>query len=647
MNYVHLHVHSPFSFLDGASRIEDLVQKAAALEMPALAVTDHNNVAAGIKFAHAARAAGIKAIQGAEISMEDGTHLTLLARNNSGYASLCNLLTRAHLSHERGQAACKREDLESLNDVVVLSGCRKSRLSTLLLYGYYREAAELLKQYQRIVGKENFFIELQDTLLPGNARLNRLLIQLSDDYDVKTVASNNVHYADKQDFIIHDLLCCVRTLTRVQEVHPLRPLNAENDLKTPAEMQDLFSFCPSALENTWQLARECEPVFASNSLHFPPFPQTKQQDPVAYLRFLTFNGARERYGKKIPATVLQRLEHELNIIAQMGYAEYFLLVWDLVCFARQQGIQYAGRGSAADSLTAYCLRITEVDSLARGLLFERFMNPERMGLPDIDIDFEARHRHRVIDYVYQKYGHHRVARVATYNTFQARSAIRDIGKALGFPAEEIKEINHRLPYTQADNIRNVLSYLPELQDSLLHEQRFQFLLTVCEKIAGFPRFPGMHPGGLVISDIPLLTLTPLQRSALGPLMTQFDKDDVEKLGLIKLDLLALQTLSVVHEASEQIQKQDADFDYEKFPDDVASYQRSREETIGVFQLEFCQCALRHARALKTLRISSPVALIRPGLLKETWWIHIGSTPCQEKVSYLHPCWNLFWTKLMV
>ena len=282
-----------------------------------------------------------------------------------------------------------------------------------------------------MLGKENFYIEMQDTLLPGNRRLNYELMQLAGYLDLQPVATNNVHYAVRQDFMVHDLLTCVNHLLRVDDVHPARPLNAEQYLKSGAAMEERFHFCTRALSNAAVIAEQCQEVLSNAQVHFPCFPSPPGGSAIAYLRSLSYAGARERYGKITPR-VQQRLDYELGIIEQMGFADYFLLVWDLVQFARRQGIRYAGRGSAADSLVSYCLFICEVDALERGLLFERFISPERSQLPDIDIDFEARYRDRVIDYVYKTYGAQRVARVATYNTFKARSAVRDIGKVLGF-----------------------------------------------------------------------------------------------------------------------------------------------------------------------------------------------------------------------
>lgn len=615
------------------------------MEMPAMAITDHDNLCAAVKFCREARASGIKPVQGLEITLEGGHHLTLLAQNSRGYTALCRLLTWAHLHNPRGEAVLTRAELEEVlqreQNIIALSGCRRGPLAALILKRCYREAVREACYYQNLLGKEHFYIELQNGLLPGDNYLNHRLLELAQELGLEAAASNNVHYAYHHEFFLHDLLTCVRTLTTVNDVHPQRPLNGENYLKSSAQMQELFSFWPRALQNSLYIAERCQPVFKKQETHFPCYPLESGENALAKLRRLGFDGARQRYGKVKPE-VVARLEYELNIIDQMGFATYFLLVWDLARFARCQGIRYAGRGSAADSLLAYCLYITEVDSLERGLLFERFMNPERVGMPDIDIDFEYRRRDEVIDYIYRRYRSEYVARVATYNTFRARSALRSLGKALGLGEEELDPLAKKLPhYACADQIRSLLAVLPELQNSPLHDERYRLLLDSCEKLAGFPRFLGMHLGGVIISDVPLINLTPLQKSGLGPVICQFDKDDVEDLGLVKLDLLSLRTLSAVQDAIHLIKKNGQEFDYDHIPlDDQPSYEMiSQGKTIGVFQLESpAQRALQARLGAEQMEdIIASMALIRPGPIKGNMVEpYIMRRQGEEEISYLHP-----------
>jgi error-prone DNA polymerase len=640
VSFVSLHSHSPFSFLDGASNIEELVNRAAELDMPALAITDHDNVCAAVKFYNAAREAGVKPIQGVEITLEGGFHLTLLARSPRGYAAICSLLTRSHLDNPRGEPAVAFSGLEELKEVIVLSGCRQGEINQLILQSQYRKACQRAQEYLEILGRENFYIEMQGGCLPGDSFLNRRLLELAQHLDIEMVASSNVHYACHQDFIIHDLLTCIRTLTRVQDIHPRRPLNGENYLKPIPELKKIFVDFPGAVENTKRIAEECQGVFHNNQVHLPSYSDRRGETPGQMLSRLTFEGATSRYGR-INGRVRERLEREIEVIEKLGFADYFLVVGDVARYARSRGIRYAGRGSAADSLVVYCLYISEVDSLQRGLLFERFMSPERKGLPDIDIDFESRYRDEVIDYVYRRYGEDRVARVATYNTFQARSAVRNLGKALGFTEAELGHIVKRLPHTHADKLRQVLSTLPELKNSPLQEGRFQLLLEISERIAGFPRFLGTHLGGVVISSVPLLNLTPLQKSALGPIITQFDKDDVEELGLAKLDLLPLRTLGVISDAARYIKESGQEFDYGTIPlDDQSSYEMINQgDTIGVFQLESpAQRSLQaHFNARHMEDMVASMALIRPGPIKGNMVEpYIARRHGQEEIKYLHP-----------
>ncbi len=641
MSFVHLHVHSPFSFLDGAGGIKELADRAAELGMPALALTDHNNICGALRFAAAAEQAGIKAIQGAEVSLQDGSHLTLLAGNARGYASICRFLTRGHLSSPREDPRCQEEDLPELEEVFVLSGCRRGRIPALLLKGLNRQAEEEARRWRDLFGRQCFFLELQNGLLPGDQQLNRLLAELGASLGLGLAASNDVHYLEHDDFYLHDILCCIRSISSVQSIHPERPLNGEQYLKSAEQMKTLFAAYPEALQNTLRLAEACESPFKEKRTHFPRFALPAGESAAACLRRLAAEGARQRYGK-VGRRVEERLDYELSIIEQLDLADYFLVVWDLARYAREKSIRYAGRGSAADSLAAYCLHITEVDSLERGLLFERFISLERQGMPDIDIDFESRRRDEVINYVYDRYGAKRVARVATYNTFRARSALRDIGKALGFSEAELGPIAKRLPsYTFADNIRPMLDLLPELKGSPLREKRYDLLIKACECLAGFPRFLGMHLGGVVVSDVPLTELTVLQRSAMGPLITQFDKDDVEDAGLIKLDLLSLRTLSVVQQAVGSINASGQELDYDRIPlDDRDTYERIRSgQTIGMFQIESpAQRALQARLEADNMEdMVASMALIRPGPIKGNMVEpYIARRLGKEAVSYPHP-----------
>ncbi|MFB5085357.1 PHP domain-containing protein, partial [Symbiobacterium thermophilum] len=410
MSFVHLHVHSPFSFLDGASRLDDLIAEAALHGMPALALTDHNNVSGAVRFQRKAQEAGIQPIQGAELTLEGGYHLTLLATGPKGYANLNRLITAAHLGqepratpgamfalapgHDRLQPACPLSALSHDTDgLIALSGCRRGEIPSLILRGRLAEAEAAARRYAAwFPGR--FYLELHDERLPGEQALNRALRDLGEALGLPLVVTSNVHHRTREEFFVHDLLTCVRTLTRIDQPHPERPLNDQRYLKPPEVMIERFREFPEAVKNTLAIAERCRPVLDLDARLHPEFQTPDGSHPAAYLTHLVYDGAARRYGR-ITERIRRRLEHELTIITRLGYEDYFLLVWDVVRFARERGIRCAGRGSAADSAVAYCLFITDVDAIERGLLFERFMSLERAEKPDIDIDFDARRRDEV------------------------------------------------------------------------------------------------------------------------------------------------------------------------------------------------------------------------------------------------------------
>ncbi|MBE0466548.1 MAG: DNA polymerase III subunit alpha, partial [Candidatus Desulforudis sp.] len=638
--FVHLHVHSPFSFLDGASGIEDLVAAAARFGMPALALTDHNSVGGAARFHRACTAAGLKPIQGAEITLDGGFHLVLLADGPEGYANLCRLLTAGHLEHPRGNPRVGYSTLgKHSRGLFALSGCRRGEVPALLLARRHREAERAALRYRRIFGRR-FYLELVQDFLPGSRGLNCLLVELGEKLHLETVATNNVHYADRDGFPVHDLLTCVRTGTGLEAVHPERRLNAENHLKAPAEMHALFRNHPRAPAKTLELAEACRPALDMECRRRPRFPVPEGESPAGMLRRLTYAGAGRRYGRLF-AAVTARLEHELAMIERLEYEDYFLVAWDAVRYAAEQGIRFAGRGSAADSAVAYCLGVTEVDSVARGLLFERFLSPERAEAPDIDIDFDARYRDQVSAYVCARYGAEHTAWVCTYNTYRARAAVRDLGKVLDFPEAELDRLAKLLPHVPADGIERALDFYPELHDPLFREPRYRELYRYCAAVAGFPRFLGTHLGGVIISGVPLATVTPLQRSAKGVVVAQFDKDDVEDLDLLKFDLLSLRTLGAVEETVAAVQGKAPGFAYDRIPeDDPETFAMfGRGETVGVFQLESpAQRALQaRLRARNMEDVIAGVALIRPGPVKGNMVEpYIARRQGTEPVSCLHP-----------
>lgn len=644
--FPHLHVHSPFSFLDGASSIEHLIQTAQEQGAKVLALTDHNSVSGMARFATAARQAGIVPIAGAEITLEDGHHLTLLAKEPAGYANLCRLLTAAYAHGGRENPRLPYSALRQHHEgLFALSGCRRGKVPCSILQGRDKEALAAAQLLLSVFGKQNFAIELHASALPRTEYLNRRLNDLAEHLHIPVVATGNVHYATKDDFFLHDLLTCIRTQTTLADIHPERRLNAENYMQPLHVLEKRLAAYPQAIKNAFRIAEMCTDAFPKGEPQLPAYPVPAGLTPAEYLRHLTYKGAEKRYGH-ITQPIRQRLDHELHIITQLGVESYFLIVWDLVRYARQRGIRYAGRGSAADSAVAYALHITNVDAIARGLLFERFLSLERSQMPDIDVDFDARYRDEIADYVFARYGKEHVASVCMFSTYRARSALRDLGKAMGFSPEELDPLAKSFPHIPADGVRKAIARLPELRDSGLPFARYEALFTFCEQVAGFPRHIGTHLGGLVISKDPLATLSPIQMSAKGVPIIQFDKDDIEALGLIKIDLLSLRTLSALEDAVISINRQQERHgrpavNTESIPTgDEDTYEMLRAgETIGVFQLESpAQRGLQtRLEANKMEDIVASVALIRPGPVQgQMVEPFLARRSGAEPVTYLHP-----------
>jgi len=583
--FAHLHLHSFFSMRDGAARISDIISTAVRLNMPSIALTDHNGLYGAINFYSTAREAGIKPIIGCELADRAGYHLTLLARDINGYSNLCRLVTESHLCGNGHPAF----DIEMLADcspgIIALSGCRKGEVASLISERKHGKALRTACKYADIFSKDNFFIELQNHLLPEDSEITSRLLDTARAAGLSAVATNNVHYIEPDDYFLHEVVACVGERTSVSR-HRLRE-NAEYYLKSPLEMAKIFRSCPGAIETAVDIAEMCDLDLGLGSIRLPAFPVQGEQSPDDHLRKLCLDGVKYRY-VNISDEVSKRLEHELSVIRSMNLSNYFLIVWDIVSYAKERGIRYSGRGSAADSLVCYLLGITNVDPIANDLLFERFLNPNRRDLPDIDIDFDSNRRDEVISYILKRFGRDRTAMVCTVNKLAARGSIRDIAKALDFEKDEIDNLAKPLPpFVSAEKLSDLIKSTPELDLLRRKDKTTGNLFSVCEKLTAYPRYLSIHLGGVAISSGRMTDLVPLQRSANGVIITQFDKDDIEALGLVKMDVLGLRALSAIQGALDMLAKDGTEIDLDSVSlEDEKVYQLlCTGKTIGVFQLE--------------------------------------------------------------
>jgi error-prone DNA polymerase len=640
-NYIELHCHSNFSLLDGASPIEDLVSQAANLGMPALALTDHDGLYGAIRFYKACFKAGIKPIIGAEMTLQGGYHITLLAKNNEGYSNLCRVITEAQLKHKKGNPAL---DIRSLaqhsSGLICLSGCRRGEIASSILSGQAEKAYQVARRYMDIFGKEDFYIELQDNLYPEDEQLRRALAELAKDLGVSYVAANNVHYARRESHKLHDVLTCIKNRTTLDECQSLK-LNSEFYLKSSKEMTQLFKDYPKAISNTVLIAEKCNVNLDFSGYRFPHFPLAQGETATSYLAKLCWQKIHDKYGDIIPE-IETKVNYELGLIEKLGLSGYFLIVWDIMDYAKTNGIPAQGRGSAANSIVAYILDITKVDPIKNKLFLGRFLNEEMSSIPDIDVDVSTTHREKLIQYIYHKYGQEHAAMVCTYVTFQARNAIREVGKVLGMPAHLLDRMAKSVSAYEAKDIEQDLAGIEEFRPYFTSAPWREFT-SLCREIADFPRHLSIHNGGMVICSCPLTDIVPLEKATmLGRIVCQWDKDSIADAGLIKVDLLGLRMLSLIHEAHELVEEtKHIKLNLDKLPlDDKEVYGMvCKGDTVGVFQVEsraqIQTLPQTKPRSIEDLTIE--MALIRPGPLQGNM-VHpyIRRRKGMEKVTYLHP-----------
>ncbi|MFN8232534.1 MAG: DNA polymerase III subunit alpha [Actinomycetota bacterium] len=654
-NFVHLHVHSEYSLLDGAARIEaprfhpeapTVFTEAARHGMPAIAVTDHGAMYGALRFFEAARRSGVKPIMGVEAYVAPGSrfdrqpgeheekyhHLTLLAENETGYRNLLKLVSAAHLEGFYHRPRMDKQLLaEHAEGVLCLSGCLSSEVSTLLLSGQERRAAEVGGRYRDIFGPDRYFVELQDHGLAEQRRVLPMQIALARELGVRTVATNDLHYTLAADAKPHDVLLCIQQQKLQSDPKRLRFDSEEFYLKSPAEMREVFREHPDACDTTLLIAERCELelVFgdrrpSDQRFHLPRFEVPDGLGPDAYLERLVREGASRRYGALTPE-VEGRIRHELGVITQMGFAGYFLIVWDLIRFARESGIRVGpGRGSAAGSVVSYCLRITDLDPIRYGLIFERFLNPERLQMPDIDMDFDERRRDEVIRYATSRYGADHVAQIITFQTIKGKQGIRDAARVLGFPPVVGDRLCKMYPPAVMGRdypIEDALTLSPELREAYEREPEAKEIVETARALEGLRREDSVHAAGVVIGDAPLVNYLPLKlakdsRDDSKRVVTQFDMYGVEQLGLLKMDFLGLRNLSVIEETLLHLRRRGIELDIDAVPlDDEATYAMLRRaETTGVFQMESAgmRSLIRSLEPDRFEDLMALLALYRPG-----------------------------------
>lgn len=643
--YVELHCHTNFSFLDGASHPADMVARAKELGMPALAITDHDGLYGIVRFYRETKELGIKPIIGIEMTLDGGHHLTLLAKNNGGYSNLSRLVSHAQLSHSKGKASL---DLETLarhsKGLFCLSGCKKGEVSAALLARDKGKAILAAEKYIDIFGRDSFWVELQNNLCPQDRELCEQLVQLARELGTGYVATNNVHYATREGHRLQDILVCIKNRTALDDSHHLRRPNSEFYLKPASEMERLFAGYPEAIRNTLCISEACNVDLDFSSYRFPDFQAPDGETADSFLDRLCWQELHKKY-QPLTAEAERRLREESELVHRLGLAGYFLTVWDIIEYARRNGIPTQGRGSAASSIITYLLGVTRVDPVRHKLFAGRFLNDEMSAIPDIDIDIASDledHREKLIQYIYEKYGTDHAAMVCNVVSYRARNTIRDVGKAMGLPLYIVDRMAKSLGTYSASKVGDDLSKLSEFEQQIGSKPWQQFL-DLCKEISGFPRHLGIHVGGMLISTTPLTDFVPVEKATMpGRVVAQWDKDDISDVGLIKIDLLGLRMLSLIDEAVKLVaESRGISLDLARIPlDDPKVFEMlCNGDTIGVFQVESRaqQATLPRSRPVCFEDLIAEVAIIRPGPIQgDAVHPYLRRRQGKEEVSYLHP-----------
>ena len=652
MSFVHLHVHTEYSLLDGACRIDRMMERVKELGQDAIAITDHGVMYGCIDFYKAAKAAGIKPIIGCEVYMarrrmsdrihgvdNDPYHLVLLCKDRRGYENLCYMVSEAFLHGFYGKP---RIDLDLLREhhegLIALSACLAGAIPQYLMEESYDSAREYALKMAQIMGEGNFYLELQDHGIPEQRAVNQGIHRIARETGLPLVVTNDAHYLRREDAKMQDVLLCIQTGKTVDDENRMKFPSDDFYLKSEEDLRTLFPGCGEAFANTVQIAEKCNLDFVFHEYHLPSFPVPAGYTNEEYFRKLCYEGFQERY-PEAPEEYKQRLEYEIGVISRMGYVNYYLIVWDFIHYAKQSGIPVGpGRGSGAASIVAYCMHITEVDPMKYALIFERFLNPERVSMPDFDTDFCQERRGEVIDYVCRKYGSDHVAQIATFGTMAARGAIRDVGRALDFSYAETDVVAKQVPSTPHITLREAIESSPKLKEMYTQDPRIHTLVDTAMSLEGMPRNTSTHAAGVVITADPVYTYVPLSTND-DTVVTQYTMTTIEELGLLKMDFLGLRNLTVIRDAEQQIQGWKPNFSIDKIPDnDPETFAMLAEgKTQGVFQLESAGmtgvCVSMRASSIED--ITAIVALYRPGPM-ESIPTFIANKLDARKVTYKTP-----------
>ena len=633
MAFTHLHVHTEYSLLDGSGKIAEMLPRAKELGMDSLAITDHGVMYGVIEFYKKALETGIKPIIGCEIYVSPGSrfdretrsdenryyHLVLLAENNTGYHNLMKIVSRGFTEGYYYRPRVDYEILERYHEgLIALSACLAGEVASKIIRDNYEGAKQSALRLQSVFGKDNFFLELQDHGIHEQTLVNQNLIRMSKELDIPLVATNDVHYILEEDATPHDLLLCIQTGKLVSDTDRMRYEGGQYYLKSEEEMQRVFPYAREAMDNTHRIAERCNVEITFHEQKLPKFDVPEGYQAFEYLTELCEKGLRKRYGQNPSRELRERLTYELNTIRDMGYVDYFLIVWDFIRFARSRGIAVGpGRGSAAGSIVSYSLGITNIDPIRYQLIFERFLNPERVSMPDIDIDFCVERRQEVIDYVYEKYGKEKVVQIITFGTMAARMAVRDVGRVLAIPYNQVDQVAKMIPMELGITIEKALKMNPELRSLYEKDETVKNLVDMSMRLEGLPRHTSIHAAGVVIGSEPMDEFVPLSRGADDAITTQFPMTTIEELGLLKMDFLGLRNLTVIQDAERMISKRlgrtfsidEIDYDEPKVYEMIG-----QGHTEGVFQLESAgmKAFMKELRPGNLEDIIAGISLYRPG-----------------------------------